>query len=267
MHVNSGIFRVLDILHEHAPIYEVVMTVNLAQPSASPKPAAQNKQALEQVFKEINADSCPRSFNFHMHTVYSDGQLRPEVLMEQAVNIGLQGLAITDHHTVGGYKVAQRWLDEWQRQQKQIELDPQSAQAPQLWTGVEINAGLLGIEVHILGYAFDPEHPHMKPYLKGCSCTGEHYPAQRAIAAIQAAGGLAVLAHPARYGRRSPAELIPEVARFGINGIETFYAYTNPKPWRPSPKQTEEIKQLSAHYGLLNTCGTDTHGSNLLLRL
>jgi predicted metal-dependent phosphoesterase TrpH len=45
-----------------------------------------------------------------MHTNCSDGQLKPEVLIEQAVSIGLKGFAITDHHTVEGYKIAQDWV-------------------------------------------------------------------------------------------------------------------------------------------------------------
>jgi hypothetical protein len=241
------------------------MTVYLAQPSASPKRAAQNRSALEHVFATINADSCPRSYNFHMHTVCSDGKLRPEVLMQQALNIGLKGLAITDHHSVDGYCIAQHWLNEWWA--KNQASDSRLAQAPHLWTGVEINAGVLDTEVHILGYAFNPEHPRMEPYLQGETVRGKEYQGSQVIDAIQQAGGLAVLAHPARYRRRSAAELIPEVARLGIDGIETYYAYNNPNPWCPSPKQTKQVKELGAKYGLLQTCGTDTHGSNLLLRL
>jgi hypothetical protein len=86
------------------------------------------------------------------------------------------------------------------------------------------------------------------------------------IVALHQAGGLAVLAHPERY-RRSAAELIPVAAHLGIDGVETYYAYGNPEPWQPSPNQTQKVKQLSATYNLLNTCGTDTHGLNLLRRL
>ena len=58
------------------------MAVNFAQTSAS-------TQLLKQVFQTIDADSCPWSYNFHMHTVYSEGKLQPEALIEQAVTIGL----------------------------------------------------------------------------------------------------------------------------------------------------------------------------------
>lgn len=236
------------------------MAVNLARASLSTKPAAQDTAALKQVFLSISAHSCPLSYNFHMHTICSDGQLKPEELMEQAIAIGLKGLAITDHHSVGGYQVAQNWLN-YYRQQLNPDADDQT---PHLWTGVEINADLLGCEVHILGYAFDPELPCMEPYLQGQGAVDNQ--AANAIAAIQQAGGLAVLAHPSRY-RVSAERLIPAAAELGIDGVETYYAYNNPDPWQPSPKQTQLVENLSATYGLLNTCGTDTHGKHLLVRL
>lgn len=235
------------------------MAANIAQASASFHIAAQNQQALRKVWENIQPDSCPRSYNFHMHTIYSDGQLKPEELIEQAVAIGLKGLAITDHHTVGGYQVAQSWLEQWQQSSPPTPV-------PQLWTGVEITADLLGSEVHILGYAFDPEHPGLQSYLQGKSPQKSDAQAASVIVALHQAGGFAVLAHPERY-RRSAKELIPVAAHLGIDGVETYYAYNNPEPWRPSPTQTQKVKQLSATYNLLNTCGTDTHGLNLLRRL
>jgi hypothetical protein len=233
-------------------------TVNLPQPVIA-KPPSQDIAALREVFAAIQAESCPRSFNFHMHTVFSDGQLQPEQLAQQAIAIGLQGFAITDHHSVSGYRLAQSWLDE-QRQNAEGQL------LPHLWVGVEITSSLLDTEVHILGFGFDPDHGAMQPYLQGKEPQGLNALAESVIAAIQMAGGLAVLAHPARY-RRSPEELIPAAAQAKIDGTETYYAYDNPSLWRPSPMQTEQVLRLNSVYGLLSTCGTDTHGKNLLQRL
>ncbi|MDF5714353.1 MAG: PHP domain-containing protein [Rhizonema sp. NSF051] len=228
------------------------MTVNFARSCAE-------REHLKQVLQNIDAQSCPTCFNFHMHTVYSDGKLQPSTLMEQAIAIGLKGLAITDHHSIDGYITAQRWLEDWKWHNK-------SANAPHLWSGVEINANLLNIEVHILGYAFDLEHISIKPYIQHICTTGEEYLAANVIAAIQKAGGLAVLAHPARY-KISHFDLIRAAADAGIDGVETFYAYNNPKPWKPSPLESKQVQHLADEYGLVNTCGTDTHGLNLLQRL
>ncbi len=236
-------------------------SVNLA-PRPSKKQVAQNGQKLQQVFQSIDVDSCPRSYNFHMHTIFSDGKLKPERLMEQAIAIGLKGLAITDHHSTGGYEVAKNWLENWK-----LENPDNISAAPTLWSGVEINARLLQVEVHILGYDFDPEHPSLKPYLTGQAPQGEDYRGANVIAAIQEAGGLAVLAHPCRYRRASAAKLIPEAARLGIDAVETYYSYANSNPWHPSPKQTKQVKELGNRYKLLHTCGTDTHGNSILLRL
>ncbi len=235
------------------------MAAELAKAETCEREAARNALALRRVFETTHAESCPTHYNFHMHTVCSDGKLHPETLIQQAIAIGLKGLAITDHHTVRGYQIAQSWLEEWQQQHP-------TRLSPTLWTGVEINANLLDVEVHILGYAFDPHHPSMMSYLLGNSAMNDDYQAENVIAAIHAAGGLAVLAHPARY-RRSPEDLIPAASRLGIDGVETYYAYDNPSPWRTSPLQTVQVKQLSKTYNLLNTCGTDTHGLSLLQRL
>ncbi|MBD6617363.1 PHP domain-containing protein [Komarekiella sp. 'clone 1'] len=228
------------------------MAVNFARTTAS-------TELLKQVFQNIDAQSCPRLFNFHMHTVYSDGRLQPNGLMEQAIAIGLEGFAITDHHSIAGYQLAQTWLEDWK-------WNNPGARTPHLWSGVEINANLLDIEVHILAYAFEPEHSSMKPYLQKKATTGKEYQASNVIAAVHEAGGLAVLAHPARY-KRSHFDLIPAAAQKGIDGVESFYAYNNPNPWQPSALESQQMQELAGEYSLFNTCGTDTHGLSLLQRL
>ena len=225
--------------------------------SLSTTSAAQDSSALKQVWSTIGPDSCPRSYNFHMHTVCSDGQLSPEALIEQAVSIGLQGLAITDHHSVQGYKRAQRWLEQTRIQHPEIVL-------PHLWTGVEVTSSLEGTEVHILGYAFDPSDRAMQPYLQGDR--PRQTDAASVISALHQAGGLVVLAHPSRYSL--PAErLITAAAQLGIDGVEAFYAYGNPKPWKPSSAQTALAQRMAQTYQLFSTCGTDSHGLNLLQRI
>lgn len=220
---------------------------------------AQNTIALKQAWKSITAQSCPSVYNFHMHTVCSDGQLKPEALITQAVTIGLKGLAITDHHSTRGYQVAQELLDD-KRQQ-----EPDNS-FPHLWTGVEITSNLAGVEVHILGYAFAPEHPAIVPYLRGGSPSGENSEVVKVVDAIHQAGGLTVLAHPARY-RRPASELITKAVGAGIDGVEAYYAYNNPKPWKTSYKETKEVEDLAEQYSLYTTCGTDTHGMSLLYRI
>jgi predicted metal-dependent phosphoesterase TrpH len=216
--------------------------------------SAQNTTLLRQVFSRINGDSCPKHYNFHMHTICSDGKLTPEGLISQAVEIGLQGLAITDHHSIHSYYRATEWLAA-----REIE-------SLQLWTGIEITAYLAPVDIHILGYGFDPTDPGLAPYLTGSEPKGADARAEQVINALHTAGGIVVLAHPARY-RRPAAELIPALVAMGIDGVETYYAYNNPHPWIPSFEQTETVKRLGNNHNLLHTCGTDTHGIDLLQRL
>ncbi|OKH12354.1 PHP domain-containing protein [[Limnothrix rosea] IAM M-220] len=220
--------------------------------------AAQDVQALKGAWRSITPTSCPLHYNFHMHSVFSDGQLTPEQIVDQAIAIGLSGFAITDHHTVNGFWQAQAYLAEQQKSQTQP--------VPQLWTGIEINGVLLDTGVHILGYGFDPDHPDLEPYRQREIQQGDRAAAQTIVAAIHQAGGLAVLAHPARY-RRPAQDLVPAAVEQGFDGIEAYYAYSNPNPWRSSDKHTAAMQTMGEQYNLWLTCGTDTHGCNLLRRL
>ena len=203
--------------------------------------AAQNSKKLKKVWETIDIDSCPYNYNFHMHTSASDGKLTGLELIQQALKIGLKGLAITDHHSINGYKKAQSYLN-------------------------SLSSRLSEVDVHILGYAFDPEHPALQKYLQSNAPQGKEAQAHQVIKSIHQAGGLAVLAHPHRY-RRSAQQLIPAAAQAGIDGIEVYYAYGKSNPWKPTPNKTEESFQLASQYSLYTTCGTDTHGVSLLQRV
>ena len=279
--------------------------------------ATQDSLLLRKVLQSIDAHSCPTTYNFHMHTNCSDGKLEPAELMLQAVELGLQGMAITDHHSVRGYRKACQWMEDWlwrspsswgQRQRrkgrgssrrshrkrpnaKPISVLPGTSQnagdsiqvesirhpvgkphrrspkkLPKLWTGIEITSRLADTDVHILGYAFEPTAKAMRPYIQGSAPKGENRQASRVIRAIQAAGGIAVLAHPVRY-RTDETTLISAAASLGIDGVETYYAYNNPAVWRPSPVKTERVAALALAHNLLSSCGTDTHGKLITRRL
>jgi len=71
-----------------------------------------------------------------------------------------------------------------------------------------------------------------------------------AIALIQQAGGLAVLAHP---GLNHCDEIIPMLKEQGIDGIECFHT-------KHGPKMARHYLDLAARLGLLVTGGSDCHG-------
>ncbi len=79
--------------------------------------------------------------DLHLHTTYSDGELRPDAIINLCHNAGMSAIAITDHDGVEGYHEGKDLAA-----QLGIELIP----------GVELSTFYMGSEIHILGYLFDP---------------------------------------------------------------------------------------------------------------
>lgn len=205
---------------------------------------------LAAVLTDLNPAHCPERLNFHCHTLCSDGSLAPEALADQALRLGLEHLAITDHHACRAHEaVAARFASASRDGQR----------APTLWRGVEISCLLEGCLVHVLALGFQREHPSLTPYLGGTAVVGPALRADAVLAAIQAAGGLALLAHPARY--RLPYErLLAAAADLGFDGAEAWYDYSMGPRWQPTPRVCEAIASELRRRGLLMSCGTDTHG-------
>ena len=81
---------------------------------------------------------------------------------------------------------------------------------------------------------------------------------QLVVKAIHEAGGLAVLAHPARY-RLGHDLLIDEAARLGFDGGEAWYD-RHADGLGAQLVICEAIDRQLENLGLLRTCGTDSHG-------
>ncbi|MDM7952168.1 MAG: PHP domain-containing protein [Cyanobium sp. CZS 25K] len=209
---------------------------------------------LTAVLRQVQADSCPSRLNFHCHTICSDGSLHPEALAAEAVAIGLEHLAVTDHHALAAHGAIDAAFTSHRQR---------GATTPTLWRGVEISCLLEGCLVHVLGLGFAEEHPSLHPYLQGTSVVGPALQAKAVVAAIRAAEGLALLAHPARY-RLPHQRLIAAAADLGFDGAEVWYDYAMQPRWQPTELVCEAIAADLSRRGLLMSCGTDTHG--LVLR-
>jgi len=81
--------------------------------------------------------------DLHSHTDQSDGSLRPEALIELAVSVGLEALAITDHDTFSGYDKAVPFAHA-------AGLD--LVRGIELNSRVELNGVATGKNAHILAY-------------------------------------------------------------------------------------------------------------------
>jgi len=208
---------------------------------------------LRRVLEGVHAGSCPGELNFHCHTTCSDGSLRPEQLGESALTLGLRHLAVTDHHSTEAYGPLKAWF---------AEQEGAGHTVPTLWTGLEISCLLEGCLVHVLALGFEPGHDALAPYRQGSAPVGAELRAGEVRRRIQAAGGLALLAHPARY--RLPFQrLIPAAAELGFDGAEAFYDYNLQSRWQATPLVCDAIEALLINLGLLRSCGTDTHGLHL----
>jgi predicted metal-dependent phosphoesterase TrpH len=86
----------------------------------------------------------------------------------------------------------------------------------------------------------------------------EHFPAESAIAMIQQAGGLAVLAHPISMAISLPklAELVKELQHAGLDGLEVYYP-------NHSNKNIKDLEGLASGLGLVVSGGSDFHGESI----
>jgi 3',5'-nucleoside bisphosphate phosphatase len=81
-------------------------------------------------------------YDLHMHSTASDGALSPEELVKLAVKVGVDGIALTDHDTVSGLKVAR-----------------EAAEAAGIGfvNGIELSIQEAGEDIHMLGYFIQPD--------------------------------------------------------------------------------------------------------------
>lgn len=93
--------------------------------------------------------------DLHIHTYFSDGVFSPEKIVDTAVDVGLDAIAITDHDNILAYDVAQKHIKENNLSDK-IEVI----------RGIEVNTLYKNYEVHILGYLMDVENKDFKELIK-----------------------------------------------------------------------------------------------------
>ena len=212
-----------------------------------PQPKA---HPLRPVLQQLTPACCPGRANFHCHTTCSDGSLTPEALAQQALDLGLEHLAVTDHHCNRAHAGVQAVFAAAAGRGRAV---------PRLWRGVEISCLLEGCLVHVLALGFADHHPSLQPYLQGQAAVGAALRAEAVLEAGRQAGALMLLAHPARY-RLPHQRLIAAAHQLGFDGAEAWYDYDQQPRWSPTPVVCEAIATDLQTRGLLLSCGTDTHG-------
>jgi predicted metal-dependent phosphoesterase TrpH len=88
--------------------------------------------------------------DLHAHTIFSDGQLSPEAVVELALEKGLIALAITDHDSIDGIAHARAAAA------GRIEIVP----------GIEVSTSTDSLDLHVLGYFIDPDDARLAARLR-----------------------------------------------------------------------------------------------------
>jgi predicted metal-dependent phosphoesterase TrpH len=166
----------------------------------------------------------------HIHTLYSDGHDSPAEVCDYALRAGLDVIAITDHDTLAGARIAA----EYARQ-----LDGRL----QVVMGEEVST----IQGHVLGLYLTRT---VKPGLTAAAT----------VAAIHAQGGIAIAAHPfwrvhpLRGGAR-PHGIGDVVASAPFDGIEVLNGGFTPSMARSNTRAAE----INARLCLAAVGGSDAH--------
>lgn len=119
----------------------------------------------------------PVNFDFHSHSVVSDGFLAPAQVAARAAANGVDCWALTDHDDLGG-------LDEAKTAAEALGM--------RFIPGVEISIEWKSVPIHMVGLGFDPQHPVLRDGLENLR-SGRLERAQRmsdSLAAIQIHGVL-----------------------------------------------------------------------------
>lgn len=82
--------------------------------------------------------------DLHCHTNCSDGTLNPTEIIQLAHQLGLKGLSITDHDTIGAYSTA---------------MPAAKLHGISLISGVEFSTMQRNVSVHLLAYSFSLDSP------------------------------------------------------------------------------------------------------------
>lgn len=246
-------------------------------------------------------------YDLHLHSIYSDGIVNIEEIIESIRELRINGFSITDHDTVDGIKNNKDLLEI-------TELD--------FIPGIEFGVNINNSEVHILGYYIDIyneeilniinlaknnriertkkilrklneagiiitddelreyshkdiiSRSHIANILvdKGLSTSVKNafkdYLGYGGIAfvkkdslqstdiikAIKNSGGVAILAHP---GDVHNDDVVLQIIEEGIDGLEIINS-------KHSLEQIELYYDMACKYNLIQTCGSDCHGKDIL---
>ncbi len=188
-----------------------------------------------------------KKVDLHIHTTCSDGEGDYNQILQSAKEKGYKLIAITDHNSIEAHKHIQDEI---------------------LVTGVEFDCWAGYVFIHLLAYGIDISHPAMQPFYAKNKAGTEGVlirllptrSIKKLIKAIHEAGGIAVLAHPACCWAISLENLVKNLIKIGLDGIETYYPYPRFRKFAKFHSAKDVLKIAEKYPELLRTGGTDFHG-------
>ncbi len=128
--------------------------------------------------------------DLHLHTLHSDGDASVDQLIEKVLETDIRTIAISDHDTAAAL----------------IEAVPKGAAVGlRVIPGIELSAAYKNVDVHLLAYFFDPNHPELLEYCQKF----QDERVQRAIKIVEILRGL---------GAKVTMERLYEIAGTGSMG-------------------------------------------------
>lgn len=173
----------------------------------------------------------------HIHTRYSDGYLEPAAVVEEAVRIGLNAVAITDHDTIASALIAQEYARQKGYSAKNA---ADNKKYPlEFIPGIEISS----VDGHILAWYITED---IQPGLS----------AEETLYEVHRQGGLAAAAHPGqRFTTSLNAQKLTEIylnanPMIKIDGSEVLSSWTSRIPFmRPINKSGKLFDHLGYAMG------------------
>lgn len=204
----------------------------------------------KELIKSFTKEDYEKNVDLHIHSIFSDGEVGVNELIEQAKKKGLKYIAISDHNTLNTYL--------------QTDILKEEIVIP----AIEFDCWCGTVFMHMLGYGIDVNNKELQAL---CAKTKRGTEAdwmrifsfkhpKKIIKAVHNAGGIAVLAHPACCFTLSLNRLVKKLVKFGLDGIEVYYPYAR---HRKIVKfhTTKNVEKLADKYNLIKTGGTDEHGN------
>ncbi|MCM1003775.1 MAG: PHP domain-containing protein [Candidatus Gastranaerophilales bacterium] len=188
-----------------------------------------------------------KKVDLHIHTTCSDGEGDYNQILQSAKEKGYKLIAITDHNSIEAHKQIQDGI---------------------LVTGVEFDCWAGYVFIHLLAYGIDINHPAMQPFYAKNKAGTEGVlirllptrSVKKLIKAIHEAGGIAVLAHPACCWAISLENLVKNLMKLGLDGIEAYYPYPRFRKFAKFHSAKDVLKIAEKYPELIRTGGTDFHG-------